>query len=222
MSLESRMNHRPDPIWDLPVRLFHWSLPLLVCAAWICAEFDWMQAHAWCGYTLLVLTAWRIAWGFAGSTHARFGAFLRSPRAAWRHLRGAGTPVEGHNPAGGWSVLAMLALLLLQPLTGMFNEDDISFSGPLAHLGGGRYTDAAGAWHEWNFYLLMLLVGVHVTSVLLYQRKGANLIRPMIDGGRAREPVVTRPAWLALMILVVLAAGLWFALSQVPRPQVFL
>jgi cytochrome b len=216
------MPQRPSPVWDLPVRLFHWSLPVLVAAAWISVETGAMRVHAWCGYALLVLVAWRILWGFAGSTHARFASFLKSPLAAWRYLRGPHEATEGHNPAGGWSVMALLTLLLVQPLTGMFNEDDVSFSGPLAHLYGGRHAGTAGEWHELNFYLLTLMVGLHVVTVLLYLRSGRDLLRPMLHGGKAHGPVVTRPAWLALVLLLACAGALWFGLSQVPKPQVFL
>jgi cytochrome b len=216
------MSERPAPIWDLPVRVFHWSLLLLFICAWISVENDAMRVHQWCGYTVLVLVTARIVWGFAGSTHARFTTFLTSPLAAWRYLRGTREHREGHNPAGGWSVLIMLVLLLLQPLTGMFNEDDVSFAGPLAHLGDGRFSEAAGEWHEINFTLLLLLVTVHIITVLRYRYRGNDLIRPMLNGGAAKGPVRTRPSWLALLILLACAGALWLVLSQVPRPQVFL
>ena len=216
------MNPKPEPVWDLSIRVFHWCLPLLVAGAWASEEFGSMRAHAWCGYALLVLVAWRILWGFVGSTHARFASFLRSPLAAWRHLRGDVRQTEGHNPAGAWSVMAMLVLLLVQPLTGMFNENDIGFSGPLAHLYGGRYTSDAGEWHEWNFNLLMLLVALHVVIVWRYQRRGQDLLRLMISGGVARAAVRTRPWWLAVILLAICAGALWFGLSRVPQPEVFL
>ena len=82
------MNTRKAPLWDLPVRLFHWSLPLLMITAWVSAEYDAMDVHEWCGYTVLVLVGFRIVWGFIGSRHARFSDFLRPPAAALRYLRG--------------------------------------------------------------------------------------------------------------------------------------
>lgn len=216
------MSNRPPPIWDLPVRVFHWSLPLLLIAAWVSVEVNAMTVHQWCGYLVLVMVSTRIVWGFTGSTHARFASFLRSPRTAWRYLHGSREHSEGHNPAGGWSVVLMLSLLLVQPLTGLFNADDVSFKGPLAHLGGGRYSEAAGEWHEINFVLLLVLVTVHIATVLLYRLRGTDLIRPMLQGGTATTPVRTRPVWLALLILLGCVGALWFVLAQVPRPQVFL
>ena len=220
------MKNGPAPIWDLPTRLFHWSLPVLLLASWGSEAADRMTLHAWCGYALLVLVMFRIAWGFVGSTHARFADFVRGPRAAWRHLRGERSMRDGHNPAGGWSVLVMLAMLLAQALTGLLNADDVAFSGPLAHLLDGRWPDRIASFHDWNFDILLVVVGVHVLSVLLYQRAGTDLLRPMLNGGRAAEGTRTRPVWIALLVIAVCALALWgvleFADRLVPEPEVFL
>ena len=78
---------------------------------------------------MIVVT--RVCWGFVGSRHARFADFLRGPRAVFATLRGEDVSrTPGHNPAGGWSVMALLTLLLAQALTGTVNSDDILFTGP--------------------------------------------------------------------------------------------
>ena len=216
------MNERPLPVWDLPVRVFHWSLAVLVVAAVTSVSLGAMEVHECCGLSILVLVAARIVWGFMGGTHARFTSFVRGPRAVLEYLRGPREPGEGHNPAGGWSVLAMLALLLVQAGSGLFNEDDVAFSGPLAHLVGSKLRGVIGELHEMNFLLLGALVALHVLTVLLYRRRGYDLIRPMLDGGRTHDAVRTRPAWLALLVLLGCAAALWLALAAVPKPVVFL
>ena len=216
------MRERPEPLWDLPVRVFHWSLAVLVVAAVTSVSLGAMQVHEACGLSILVLVAARIVWGFVGSTHARFTNFVRGPRAVLAYLRGSRAPGEGHSPAGGWSVLAMLALLLVQAGTGLFNEDDVAFSGPLAHLVGSKLRGAIGELHEMNFLLLGALVALHVLTVLQYRRRGHDLIRPMLDGGRAQDTTRTRPAWLALALLLGCAIALWLALAAVPKPEVFL
>ena len=76
------------PVWDLPVRLFHWSLLPLVVTAWVSAEEGYMDVHAWCGYTALTLVSCRILWGLVGSQNARFRTFVRGPRAIIAYLRG--------------------------------------------------------------------------------------------------------------------------------------
>lgn len=209
------------PIWDLPTRLFHWSLFPLLVTAWISAEEGYMDVHEWCGYTAIVLVAFRILWGFAGSTHARFANFLRGPGAVMHYFRTGDWSGEGHNPAGGWSVMLMLALLLSQGVSGLFNEDDISFSGPLSHV-AGELTDSIHEWHEWNFNLLLALVGVHIAAVLLYLRRGKNLVRPMITGGSSAAGGSRGNVWLALVIVAGCAALLWWLLSLAPKPAPFL
>lgn len=209
------------PVWDLPTRLFHWSLPPLLITAWVSAEEGYMEVHEWCGYTAIVLVTFRILWGFAGSTYSRFSSFLRGPRAVISYLKGTHVSGDGHNPAGGWSVMLMLALLLSQGVSGLFNEDDIAFTGPLAHL-AGDLTDAVHEWHEWNFNLLLAVVGVHVAAVLLYLRRGRNLVRPMITGGEAASPAHRASSWLALVLLAGSAALLWWLLSLAPKPAPFL
>jgi cytochrome b len=217
------MNTEKAPLWDLPVRLFHWSLPVLLVTAWASAEYDALRIHEWCGYTILVLVTFRIVWGFIGSRHALFGDFVRSPLAAIRYLRGLEPEREGHNPAGAWSVLAMLALLLAQGVTGLFNSDDIGFEGPLVHALDDDIVDALSAWHEPNFWVLLALVTLHVATVLFYLlRRKRNLIRPMLDGGESTSAETPRPAWLAVLVIAALAGLLYWLLSLAPQPQPFL
>ncbi len=121
------------PTWDLPTRLFHWLLVWAVFLSWLSHEYEWFQLHLWSGYSVLVLVAFRFFWGFFGSQHSRFNDFVRSPARVWRYWRGGVRSQSGHNPAGGWSVLIMLALLLLQGLAGLFNSDGLLFDGPLYH-----------------------------------------------------------------------------------------
>src|SRR5271154_2539662 len=99
----------PMRIWDLPTRLFHWTLVILILTSWLSAQLDWMRLHIWCGFAVLTLLLFRLIWGFIGSDTARFAYFLKSPIAAAQHLmhlhrREPDTEV-GHNAAGGWMVL---------------------------------------------------------------------------------------------------------------------
>ena len=209
------------PVWDLPVRLFHWSLLPLVVTAWVSAEEGYMDVHAWCGYTALTLVSCRILWGLVGSQNARFRTFVRGPRAIIAYLRGGERSGEGHNPVGGWAVLLMLGLLLSQGVSGLFNADDISFSGPLAHL-AGDFADGVHEWHEFNFNLLLATVAMHIIAVLVYLRRGNNLIRPMVTGGVSTRSGSSASAWLAPVLLGACAALLWWLLSLSPRPPPFL
>jgi cytochrome b len=205
-------------VWDLPTRLFHWILAGLVVFSWWSGEQgeDWLKWHFLSGFTILALLLYRIAWGLVGSQTARFGDFLKGPRAGLHHvgeLLSRRRPQDvGHNPLGGWMVALLLLLLLVQTLTGLFSEDDIATSGPLAGLVSDSTVHSLTRLHHLNVKLIEILVIVHVVAVLAYLLvKRQNLIWPMITGRKrldlppGQEPRAVSP-WLALAIAIV--AGL--------------
>jgi cytochrome b len=177
------------PVWDVPLRIFHWLVVASIAASWWTAENGQLQYHRYSGYTLLGLLVFRIYWGFAGSTTARFSHFLRSPVTALKYVASAARKLAsacalGHNPAGGWSVLLMLALLALQIGLGLVAVDvDGLESGPLSHLVSFETGRTCAELHETVFDLLLIMIAVHLLAVLfylLYRRE--NLITPMITG----------------------------------------
>ena len=168
---------------------------------------------------MLVLT--RILWGFVGSVHARFADFLVGPRRVLGYLRGENAASPGHNPLGGWSVVALLLLLLLQAVSGLFNSDDVLFSGPLYYAAGSEFRDAMGALHEVAFNLLLGLISLHILAVLYHQfARREPLVQAMIKGAvQGREGRASPVAWWwALVLLVVVGAALWLGLQQAPKP----
>jgi cytochrome b len=203
-------------VWDAPTRLFHWVVAVLVGFSWFSMHESWMELHFLSGYTILTLLLFRLVWGFVGSDTARFGRFLASPVAALSHLRRIGRREPdreiGHNAAGGWMVLVMLVLLLVQALTGLCANDDIMNEGPLAHVVGKSWSNWLSSIHSKNFTLIEIAVGLHVLAVLTYAvLKRQDLVRPMITG-RKRLPAGMRgpfivSLWLAVAVLVVAAAA---------------
>lgn len=214
-------------VWDLPVRLFHWILVGLLSGAWLTAELgvDAMRYHKWIGYAVLVLVSFRIVWGFVGSYHARFRHFLRPPSAVWHYARtwrtGEHAGDLGHNPLGGWMVMALLALVLVQPVTGLFASDGFFVEGPLAEHVSPAMSTLATRLHHLNFTLLLFAVATHVAAILAYWLlRGENLIGPMLHGRKrvsadeaAAAPVVRGGIVLAALLLSSLAAGLWLLLG---------
>lgn len=222
------------PVWDLPTRIFHWSLVLLVIFSGVSGQFaedlgpKLMAWHQRSGYAILALLLFRLAWGFVGGTHARFASFVRGPRAVLRYAgelmgRREGAPHLGHNPLGGWSVLAMLMALSVQVGTGLFIADeDLGIEGPLAKFVSGRMSDAMNDIHEANFNLLLALIGVHVGAIVFYLVvKRENLVRPMLTGRRhlpASSPEAKARGGHALLGAVVLAlsaAAVWLLATKV-------
>ncbi len=207
------------PRWDGGVRLFHWSLLILVLLCWISEEEDYLQVHIMAGYGVLVLVVFRLLWGFVGGYHARFVDFVRSPIAVFNYWRGGLWQGRGHNPGGGYAVLVMLLLLLAQALTGLFNSDELIYSGPLYHLLDSSWTDFLGAWHERLFWGVQAIIGLHIAAIAYYQLlRRKDLLWPMIHGGSDGQGS-SGSFVLALLILAALSGLLWFGLSQVPPPQ---
>jgi cytochrome b len=202
-------------VWDLPVRLFHWVLVVLIAAAWATQEYDHMDWHVWCGYAILTLLLFRLVWGVIGSDTARFTRFLKSPFAAFRHLAHIGRREAdreiGHNAAGGWMVLAMLALIAVQAVTGLFSNDDGSTEGPLMHFVSKDQSDWLSHIHSVNFKLIEAAIVLHILAILTYAvLKRQDLVRPMITGRKSmpdgtRAPRMVSPVWA--VVTLVVAAG---------------
>ena len=215
-------------VWDAPVRLFHWLLVLLFAFSFFTgkAGSEWTEWHMRSGYTILGLLLFRVMWGFAGSTHARFTSFLAGPTTclefAKKLLTRAPAPYAGHNPLGGWMVLVLLLALLFQTGTGLFANDDVLWEGPLAALVSKATSDQLTTYHSWNVNLLLLLVGLHVIAVLYHAGfMKENLIGAMFTGVKrmpaaAAGGVVARFAspWLALVLLCVAALAVFLIVKR--------
>lgn len=213
---------RPVRVWDLPVRLFHWLLVLLIVASFATAQIggNAMQYHEWSGLSILTLVLFRLAWGLAGGTYARFASFVRGPGAVVRYaialMRGQPAFHAGHNPLGGWMILLLLASLLVQAGTGLFANDDIMIEGPLAAQVSKETSDLLTRIHHLNFNVLGTLVVLHVAAALYYLvGRRDNLIVPMITG-RKHAPTDAQvrdrrggPLWLAALLLAASAAAVW-------------
>lgn len=207
----------PDPgapVWDLPVRLFHWSIVFFVALSWWSAENHFDRVHFWSGYALLFLLLFRILWGFAGSSTARFATFVRGPAAVLDYLRRGEDRQAGHSPIGALSVLAMLLALLVQISTGLVQVDDEDFiEGPLAGLVGYDAAVLAHDVHEASFNVLLALIALHLLAVAYYQLvRRRSLIPPMVTG-RAALPDGVSPMAPAAKGRLAACAAASFALT---------
>ncbi len=202
-------------IWDWPTRAFHWLLVLLIPALWWTATYDRIELHVTLGVVTAGLLLFRLIWGLIGSSTARFSNFLKGPRGILSYLNGRSVHVLGHNPLGGWSVAAMLALLTAQVGLGLFASDqDGEVMGPLSLWMDEDSVEWVTETHEWLFNLLLALIALHVAAILFYALKRRNLVGPMLTGsGSAPEgtaPMQPAPAWrVALALLVSIAAAVW-------------
>jgi cytochrome b len=204
-------------VWDLPVRLFHWLLLVLLGFSWWSGEQgnEWMEYHAWSGCAILTLVLFRVVWGFVGSDPARFAHFVRGPSVSYAYFRSLlqrqPKAYLGHNPLGGWMILSLLLVLLVQAVTGLFGNDDSDYEAPLAHWLSHSTSSLITTLHAYNFDLLLGLIGLHVAAVLTHQLlRRDDMIRAMFTGVKTGVPGATAgrmvSTWRALVVLGFMAA----------------
>lgn len=223
---------RMHKVWDLPVRLFHWVLVILIGVLWWSGEFGGMDItlslpvkgdtylsnmdiHALAGQGVLILVLFRLLWGVWGSTTARFVHFLQGPSVIKAKLlellRGKVSVSTGHNPLGGVMVAVMLLVLLAQAGTGLFSADDLFFSAPLAHLVSEDVVERMTGLHHLAFAALQLLIAVHIAAIGYYWLRGQNLVAAMITGRRqldAEPKLQFVTGWRSLVSVLLAVAVL--------------
>jgi cytochrome b len=211
------MENRTVRVWDLPVRVFHWSLVMLFTLAYFSGDEE-NQLHIYAGYAVVVLVLLRILWGFIGTRYARFGDFIYGPGSVVEYLKrlksSAPQRYLGHTPPGGWMILALLASLLITSVTGL-QVYGLEGKGPLAANAttitlmtpasadeerDRGHSQAAGEpenesdealWeevHEFFANLTVLLVLLHIAGVVVSSRlHKENLVKAMITGRKAAD-----------------------------------
>lgn len=174
-------------IWDLPTRLFHWLLVAAVAGAYLTGENggNALIWHGRFGLLIIGLVVFRLVWGFAGSTYARFSTFVRGPAVIKAYLAGQWHGL-GHNPLGALSVLGLLVLVILQATLGLFaTNDDTGYAGPFYTLVSSSFGGLATKLHHKIFDLLGILIGLHVAAIVYYGHfKKDKLLKPMITGSK--------------------------------------
>ncbi len=222
------MNSTRRRLWDLPTRLFHWLLVLAVVGAVITGQLggNLIVWHGRLGLLIAGLLAFRLVWGFIGSTYARFGQFIPTPAKIRAYLAGKWQGM-GHNPLGALSVFALLGLLTAQVSTGLLANDDIAFVGPLYDLIDKELSNQLTSLHHKIGDLLIILIGLHVAAIMFYAHvKKQNLVKPMVTGWHEGEMAGETPGepargggWLAFVLALLIALGGVYAASGEWLPE---
>jgi cytochrome b len=217
-------NDRDVEIWDLPTRIFHWTLVILVgINLFLIEPRGGLQTvlHFIAGYTIAGLLLFRLIWGFIGSRHSRFADFLcRWPAVKAylaRLLRFDPPHSVGHNPLGGWMIALLLTGLAGMIGTGLFAAARRA-AGPLANLISPSLAGLAGDLHVLISDLMIALIVMHVLGVVVeWFLTGDNLVKAMLTGRKRLSPEVAAgegkaaPAWRAILLALLslaLLAGL--------------
>jgi cytochrome b len=213
-----------QPIWDLPIRLFHWLLTALILFSWWSVKNHQTDWHIWSGIAILTLLVFRLLWGLFGSSTARFANFVRGPSVVRDYLRdNASWRFAGHSPLGALSVLALLAATAVQVGLGLISVDEDGLNeGPLAQLVSLETSEAARDLHETFFNVLLALIILHVAAIVFYRLAlGRKLTGAMFTGRAALEPGVERMrpgrGWVAILcLLAALAVSRWVVAGAPP------
>lgn len=212
-------------VWDLPLRLFHWALAVLIVVAVVTQNIggNAMEWHFRAGYAVLALLAFRLLWGLVGSRYARFASFLYGPSTIVGYIRGRRQAGAGHNPLGALAVFALLGVLLLQAVGGMLSNDDIASEGPLVKFISKDLSDQITWWHtEVGSLLIYVLVGLHVLAILYYRIiRRRNLVAAMITGDQEvdTDTPAANDGWgmrLLAALLLALCGGFVYYLVTLP------
>ena len=214
-------------VWDLPTRVFHWSLVFFVLLSWFTGDDDAEGTafilHTFSGYAIFLLVLFRVFWGFFGNQFARFSSFLRGGPAVLRHvgsvLRLKPEKHLGHNPAGGWMIIALLGVLLVTTVTGMFAA--AQEAGGLLHGIVPVFVakGAASVHHILGENLILLLVAIHLLGVVVESvLERQNLARSMVTGRKRADGAADDATGGSLVLalvsgVILLAIGFWMALQ---------
>jgi cytochrome b len=219
-------------VWDLPVRLFHWGLVASILGAFVTNRLGvkFFAYHALFGYAAIVLVIFRVAWGLFGTRHARFVNFIRGPKSVLRYLAAAGrgrkTKYAGHNPAGALMVVTLLVAVGTQAIFGLFANDEIFNTGPLAGLVSKDVSLLLTSLHRKLFYWIAAAIAVHIGAAFYYLAvKKENLIGAMVTGRKATalvapEEAIRSSRGLRAMGIFIAVAALFALLIQfAPTPE---
>ncbi|HCM47324.1 MAG TPA: cytochrome B [Colwellia sp.] len=181
-------------IWDLPLRIFHWSFAVTILASWYTAEqgADLVEIHIKLGFFALFLIVFRLLWGLIGPKHSRFSQFVPSPKTLLSYLRKSQSDkaIPGHNPLGAMMVILMILLISVQAVSGLFINDDVFSSGPYYGSISNELEKVMRFLHHNTFDFMIAAIGLHLAAVAYYWRvKKQNLVLPMITGKKTAKQV---------------------------------
>ncbi len=213
-------------IWDVPLRIFHWSLVLTLVGLWYTSEQDngYFEYHFLLGYIALGLVIFRLVWGFLGTKHSLFVNFVTSPTELKGYLQSNSKTYAGHNPAGSLMVVFMLITILAQAVSGLFLTDDIIFSGPYYGSVGDGLERVFNLVHRNGFDVILAAIILHIAAVLFYEKvKGEALIGAMVHGKKSdkfvskNSGIKSSKLLVALLLVVVVTVFVyWLVVLNAP------
>ncbi|MFT6992370.1 MAG: cytochrome b [Paraglaciecola sp.] len=216
-------------VWDIPVRLFHWLLVLCLFGQWLTAEVleDAMHIHFYIGYFAIGLIIFRLIWGFVGTKYARFSSFIAGPKAILSYVQSLTSKQKvfttGHNALGGLLLPAVLVLVGLQAISGLFTSDDIVSVGPYYDSANSTVQKCMQWLHHNIFDVLIALAVIHLFAIAWYRwALKHDLITPMITGQKVVDAskAITHSKLVNAFVLAIAVGIFVYWLVEVNPPPV--
>lgn len=179
-------------VWDLPIRLFHWTFAGAISAALAIGFFvdddsPVFQLHMlFCLIAAFALVV-RIVLGIVGSRYNRFSAMPVKPGEALRYIFGTFTGKArryiGHNPGCALAAIAMFSLV------------------PLSVASGAGWLGETGEdIHEGLAIALAVTIGAHLAGIIWHTVRHKEAIAISMVTGRKNGPeeeglASSHPGW---------------------------
>jgi cytochrome b len=215
-------------IWDLPLRIFHWTFAATIVGCWATHELgsDYIDWHMRLGYTAMTLVLFRVVWGFVGTKHSKFKHFVVGPSSIFDYLKFGKSKSVGHNPLGSLMVVGMLFMVVIQSMSGLFVDDEIFTTGPYFNAFGDSVDDLMNTIHHNAFDVIGIAVALHIVAIIFYQKvKKQNLVKPMITGYKSSDDVSEAEGIKGSRIMLAVAVALlcaafvyWLVVINAPPP----
>lgn len=182
-------------IWDLPLRIFHWLIAILILGSWYSVEITYdMTNHMRIGYALLALVLFRMTWGVIGTNYSQFKNCIFSPKETFQYMKSffhkESPKYAGHNPMGAIAIFTMLMLLITQVTTGLFASDEFYVFAPFSLWVSEETSFKLTGIHRQSFDVLLGVIALHIVVVFYYLIfKKQNLIKAMLTGRKILLPI---------------------------------
>lgn len=220
-------------VWDLPLRIFHWGFVISIVGAWITHELgeDYISLHMQFGYVALGLVSFRLIWGVIGPHYSQFKTFFPSPKLIHRYIKSkkedGNNAILGHNPLGSLSVFAMLVLVLIQSVSGLFMNDEIFTTAPYHNSLGSDVDKIMNFIHKNAFDIIQLLILLHIGAIIYYkifkkQALASSMFTGKKIGNEKSLSIKSSKIVLAIIVAIIVTAFIyWLVVLNVPEVDDF-
>jgi len=231
-SISGKIMVKQQLVWDLPIRIFHWSFVAILISLWYTSDQDrgLIEIHMKLGYVALSLVIFRVLWGFFGTKHAQFKNFIPSFYQIKIYIQSSRLAkvksYVGHNPIGSLMVIFILFMVLLQAISGLFIDDDVFSAGPYNGVLSSEFEKLFNTIHHNGFDVILALGAMHIAAVFYYLIiKKQNLIKPMFSGKKAAEnikseDVIQHSKLLRAVVIACIVAAFVYWLVVINAPVI--